>query len=210
MAIPLNIVTDRLSQRMTLEDLVKLFESIIGMSEDGIYVCNKEGRTLLVNEALLTVTNIAAETFYKYSLHELINKKILPDSCAFQTLQTKNKHDMIIKYYDGKKAVITSTPVFDKKGEIFCIVSNVRNITELNNLHEKLKESNRRNVEYRNLLFNKEQLFNKFDSHFVYKSSYMEESAYLAEKFSKNDSPILLLGESGVGKQDIFMKKVRE
>lgn len=116
---------------------------------------------------------------------------------------------MIIDYYHGKKAVLTATPVFDENGDIFCVVSNVRDITELNNLHKKLEQSNRLKTEYEEVLFDHNELFSKFASSLIYKSEAMDEIVSLANKLAKNDSPILLLGESGAGK-DVLARHIHK
>lgn len=200
---------DYLNKRMNPEKIIKLFELIVSTSQDGLYVCDHNGNTLLVNQALLEITNIDAQTFYSYNLEQLIRMGILPKSSAYTTLQTFKKENMIIDYYHGKKAVITSTPVFDEAGEIFCVISNVRDITELNNLHKKLEQSNRLKSEYEELLFDHNELFTKFDSHIIYKSNIMNEIVSMANKLAANDSPILLLGESGVGK-DVLARHIHK
>lgn len=53
-----------LNKRMNPEKVSKLFELIITTSQDGLYVCDHEGNTLLVNDALLEITNIDKETFF--------------------------------------------------------------------------------------------------------------------------------------------------
>lgn len=198
-----------LNKRMNPEKVSKLFELIITTSQDGLYVCDHEGNTLLVNDALLEITNIDKETFFSYNLEELIRIGILPKSCAYKTLQTHQKENMIIDYYHGKKAVLTATPVFDENGDIFCVVSNVRDITELNNLHKKLEQSNRLKTEYEEILFDHNELFSKFASSLIYKSEAMDEIVSLANKLAKNDSPILLLGESGTGK-DVLARHIHK
>lgn len=198
-----------LNKRMNPEKVSKLFELIITTSQDGLYVCDHEGNTLLVNDALLEITNIDKETFFSYNLEELIRIGILPKSCAYKTLQTHQKENMIIDYYHGKKAVLTATPVFDENGDIFCVVSNVRDITELNNLHKKLEQSNRLKTEYEEILFDHNELFSKFASSLIYKSEAMDEIVSLANKLAKNDSPILLLGESGAGK-DVLARHIHK
>ncbi|WP_066300279.1 sigma-54 interaction domain-containing protein [Bacillus sp. FJAT-29937] len=181
--------------------MVKLLESTIAMSQDGIYVCDKNGNTLLINDALIEITNISKEQYYSHTLKELVKKNIIPNTCAYQTLKNKRKYNMVIDYFNGKKAIVSSTPVFDENNEIFCVVSNVRDITELKNLQEKLEEANRRNNEYQRLLYQNEQLL--FDSNLVYQSKKMKNLISLAFRIAKNESPILLLGESGVGKDVI-------
>src|SRR5699024_5971609 len=99
-------------ENLNQENINKLFDSIIKTSQDGLYVCDHQGNTLLVNDALVDLTNISHEMFYSYTLHELIEQAILPKSCAYKTLKTKQKENMIIVYLQGKKAILTSSSVF--------------------------------------------------------------------------------------------------
>lgn len=209
MVINLDITNNFLNKHENSAELFQILKSTINTSKDGIYVCDKEGKTLIVNDALIEMTNIDKNIFYKYELHDLITKNILPNSCAYQTLKTKEKSNMIIDYYGGKKAVLTSTPVFNQTNDIICVVSNVRDITELNNLKYKLEETNKLNIEYLNLLYKNNQLQNDFDSEIVYRSNIMMKIISLAFKFSQIDSPILILGESGVGK-DVLAKYIHK
>ena len=41
------------------------------------------------------------------------------------------------EFKTGKKAMITSTPVFDEAGEVDMVVTNVRDLTEIYRLKER-------------------------------------------------------------------------
>ncbi|WP_286883904.1 sigma-54 interaction domain-containing protein [Aneurinibacillus sp. UBA3580] len=186
-------------QDKSVNEIADLFYSIFNTSQDGLYICDKEGNTLLFNTAFLQISGISEDLLYKYNVFELLERNITPNSCAAVTVRTKTPHNTIIDYYNGKKAILTSTPLFDKNNELECVVSNVRDITELNRLQEELEETRQINSKFQEAL---SKIQNDFQTihQLVYRSKEMHRIVSLATRFAKNDSPILLLGESGVGK----------
>jgi PAS domain S-box-containing protein len=180
-------------------EIFRLLNAIFDTSHDGIYVCDKYGRTLVFNDAFLQISGIPEDLLYKFSVFELLEMNAVPNSCAAVTIKTKKKHNTIIDYYSGKKAILTSTPIFDENNEIECVVSNVRDITELNSLQMELEKTREITTIYREAL---QQLQEEIQSNemLVYRSKVMQNIVSMALRFAKNDAPILLLGESGVGK----------
>jgi PAS domain S-box-containing protein len=180
-------------------EILRLLNAIFDTSHDGIYVCDKYGRTLIFNDAFLKISGIPENLLYKFSVFELLEMNVVPNSCAAVTIKTKKKHNTIIAYYNGKKAILTSTPIFDENNEIECVVSNVRDITELNSLQMELEKTREITTIYQEAL---QQLQKEIQSNeiLVYRSKVMENIVSMALRFAKNDAPILLLGESGVGK----------
>jgi len=165
---------------------------------DSTYVIRKEIHFYLI-QLFLQISGISEDLLYKYNVFELLERNITPNSCAAVTVRTKTPHNTIIDYYNGKKAILTSTPLFDKNNELECVVSNVRDITELNRLQEELEETRQINSKFQEAL---SKIQNDFQTihQLVYRSKEMHRIVSLATRFAKNDSPILLLGESGVGK----------
>jgi transcriptional regulator with PAS, ATPase and Fis domain len=58
-------------------------------------------------------------------------------------------HDII---KTGKRVLITGNPIFDEKGEIDRVVTNVRDITELNKLKQELENKEKQAARYQNEL----------------------------------------------------------
>jgi transcriptional regulator with PAS, ATPase and Fis domain len=101
---------------------------------------------------------------------------------------------------NGKKLLVTGTPVFDMaKMEIKLVVTNVRDITELielkDKLHETTLEANRYLAE-----LDKIKTLQQQQTKFATKNKRMIEILETAIKASQFDSNILITGESGVGK----------
>jgi PAS domain S-box-containing protein len=128
-------------------------DSIIGVqrfidtSYDGIFVANGQGKVLAVNQAFLHISGLKNEDVVAKNLDELIEFGLIPASCSLQAVQDRGKVSGSIKFPQGREAVISCMPLVDKQGNIIRILSNVRDITELNILHEKLKQATKFGLE---------------------------------------------------------------
>ncbi len=191
-----------------VNEFVSLLGSIFNTSHDGLYVCDQHGYPLLYNDALLKISGTPEEQLKSFSIWQQEDMNILPNSAATVSLQQKRVHSTICNYPNGKKALVTSTPCFDSVQEIRFIVSNVRDVTEINQLQQQLGETQKDNLKYQKEL---EKIQNELVSNkqLIYKSKKMHQILSLASRIAKNDSPILLLGESGVGK-DVMANYIHE
>lgn len=178
-------------------------EAILESSYDELFVVSADGTALRIN-------NQAAERFYGMKASELIgrNVKDLEREGIFypcttdEVLRTKARYNTIQHTITGKVLMVTANPVLDENGNVVKVVSNSRDITELNELRQKLEQSERLNRQYQSeikRLKNKENLLKDI----VASSRDMHKNIDLAEKVAGVDSTVLILGESGVGKDVI-------
>lgn len=187
--------TTKFFQTQSINKTVSLLKNILIASNDGLCVCDLNGYILLYNEAYLQITGISADLLNKYNAFQLVKLNLVPNGAAAVALQTESTYSTIIDYHNGKKSVVTATPFLQSKQELSFVVSNVRDITKMNHLQTELEETRQINSVYRKKL---EQIEN--DQQLVYRSKSMSDIVSLATRFSKNDAPLLLLGETGVGK----------
>jgi transcriptional regulator with PAS, ATPase and Fis domain len=103
------------------------------------------------------------------------------------------------KIKSDKHLLVTGTPIFDDEEKIALVVTNVRDITLLNDVRDQLEESRRLSSRYYQSLLELE----KFQHHLqdlVVKSSSMIQTVRRAIKVAAVEASVLLHGESGVGK----------
>ncbi|MGD9948211.1 MAG: sigma 54-interacting transcriptional regulator [Desulfobulbus sp.] len=182
-------------------ELSKELNAIIDSSFDGIFVTDGESRTLRVNRAYERISGIKSQEVVGKTMANLVEEGFYNESATLKVLQEKRAVTIvqhIIK--TGKTIVVTGNPVFDDAGQIFRVVTNVRDVTELNQLQEKLKTMEQLQTRYEMEL---QQLRGNAEDQrkFVIKSKKMKEIYGLALKLSKVDSTILIQGDSGVGKE---------
>ncbi|MBW1963266.1 MAG: sigma 54-interacting transcriptional regulator, partial [Deltaproteobacteria bacterium] len=114
-------------------------------------------------------------------------------------LKKKSKVDMIQQTRNGLKLMITAKPIFDEKGRLFRVVVTERDITEIEKLHQELKEQTAIRDQFRTHML--EMQMAKLESRRVIaRSPCFVNTLKQAMKLSKVDSTVLIEGESGTGK----------
>lgn len=176
-----------------------LLRTLIDSSFDGITVTSPEGRTIYYNKAFLRMSGVTARQMDSYSIYEIVKQGWLTKSAAIDVIRRKKTATVTARYHTGVEALITAVPVLDESGELRFVIGNVRDITELNRLKQELDDSEAMTDRYLATL-KEVQLRNSGDGGIVYRSDAMEKIVALAQKYSEVDTPVLILGESGVGK----------
>lgn len=178
------------------QDFIKILES----SYDGIYITDGGANTLYVNEAYENMTGIKREELIGYNMKDLIKNKLYDSSGSLLVLQTKDKVSLRQKVVKSNKEIlITSTPVF-REEEIIYIVTNVRDISDLSSLQKRLKKFEILSKEYEEALkIMKDQMYGLINSNDI-RSENMIRLTEKILKLAKIDVPLMLGGETGVGK----------
>ncbi|MGO9568200.1 MAG: sigma 54-interacting transcriptional regulator [Desulfomonilaceae bacterium] len=181
--------------RLMSEELNAIIES----SFDGIYVTDGQARTLRVNTAYERITGIKREEGLGRTMGELVENGFYNESVTLCVLETRKPQSILQLIKTGKTVMVTGTPFFDKDGHIVLVVTNVRDVTELNLLQQKLENMHKLQLEAKIEL---EQLKETVKGHILIssRSKRMQEILQLALRLSQVDSTVLIEGESGVGK----------
>ncbi len=177
-------------------------EAIIESSYDGIYVTDGQARTIRVNSAYERITGIKKEEVLGRTMHELVEDGFFNESATIRVLETRLPTSLVQRIKTGKTVMVTGNPFFDKHQNIHLVVTNVRDVSELNRLQQKLetleKQRNEAQVEARQL---RETLRGRGET--VLRSKKMQELHKTALRLSQVESTVLIQGESGVGKEII-------
>lgn len=189
-------------------ELSAIFEN----SYDGIYITDPEGKTLKTNTAIERITGIPKEYYIGKTVDELMKRGILQTSVTHEVLKKKRRVTINQLNYTGKDTLMTGNPVFNEEGEIEKIVTNIRDLTELNELHRELKKAKDLNKKYEREL-KKLQSLTFTHEDLVIVSEKMKEIFHVIERIANVDATVLILGETGVGKDviagEIFHKSER-
>jgi len=174
-------------------------QRFIDTSYDGIFVADGQGKVLAVNQAFVHISGINSEEVVGESLENLIGRGLIPATCSLQAVQERGEVSGSIKFPHGREAVISCTPLADKRGNIIRILSNVRDITELNALHEKLKNVTRLATKCDPKLKAVDTVCMGSDWNLI-RSEVMLDLHELIIRVANTDSQMLITGESGIGK----------
>jgi PAS domain S-box-containing protein len=181
--IPHKKMLERLEEAKAAGDEL---DAIIESSYDGIYITDANGITLKTNNAIERLTGIPKEYFIGKDLRYLEERGIVEKSVTFEVIKQKKPVTAIQENRLGKVILITGSPVFDEHGEVVRVITNLRDISELNRLREELTRLRK---------------FHAGDDSVVVESNAMKRVMELAGRVADTDTTVLLLGESGVGKE---------
>lgn len=194
----LKISPDGLESSSYLNQQLK---TIFKASHDGIWVCDGQGKVIDINEASEKLNGIQAKRIIGKNVTDLVNEGLFDRSVTLEVLETKRQVSVIQKIKRTKKILLaTGTPAFDDEGNIFLVVINERDMTQLNTIQKQLEQSRMVTEKYKNKLAELSLLELK-DQEIVAEDKKMRQVLYLALKLAHlSASDILILGESGTGK----------
>lgn len=180
----------------SLFDAFTILESL----HDGIYLTDNEGKTLFVNSSYERMTGLEKEDVIGKNVVELEGQGMFSPITNPSVVKTGKSMTTIQTNKLGHKVVVTGYPVRSLDGsKIFGAITFVRDITIL----EQLKQE----VEYQRTLIQRyrevEHLRGQQDRQVIIKSDIMARVIERAAKLAHVDTPVIIAGETGVGKEVI-------
>lgn len=182
-----------------------IFKRIVESSYDGIYVTDGEANTIFVNQAYEDLTGLSIEYVRGKNMKQLVKEGIFDQSGSLQVIAKKEKVTINQKLKSGKEIFVTSSPVFDEKGNVVYVVTNVRDMRELERLEQRFLRTKQLADQYKLEL----DMLKEKEKEPLSKNRDMINTIKLIEITAKFDTSILLEGETGTGKTH-FAKLIHE
>ncbi len=189
-------------QLASVQQLNLELDTIIESSYDGVMITNQDGKGIRINQSLARLTGLDATHFEGKFIDDLFESGIFQyESITVKALREGRTVTSVQKIRTtGKEVLVTGNPIFDTEGKVYRVVTNVRDISELHHLKEELRESELLATRYQTELsqlilerLNKDKI--------IVQSPSMVKLFDLAMRAARTDVTVLLLGESGVGKE---------
>lgn len=178
----------------TIQDLQTIFDN----SYDVLYVSDGSGNTIRASSACEKLWGKKPEELIGRSVFELEKEGIFNPSATKMALEQGKKIQTIQNTKTGHRLIVTSTPIRDSDGNIIRVVNASRDITEIHELEEEIKEMKMMIEGYQKQLSN--QILVKNQNKLIYYSKAMKDIVSTLATIASVDSTILITGESGVGK----------
>ncbi|WP_107586910.1 sigma-54 interaction domain-containing protein [Clostridioides difficile] len=182
---------------------LEFYQKILEASHDEICVSDDKGIIIYCNKAF--------EENYGLKKEDILGKNVsfLEDS-GYSTkspipivLKTKTKFSLEQDTQTGKKLIITATPIFDENGNLEFTVENCRDITELNNIKNKLEDTKKQVKKYKSEVETLYRTALRIEDTVIMDGIVMRPIINTVNHVSKTDVSVLLLGESGTGKSSL-------
>jgi PAS domain S-box-containing protein/TyrR family helix-turn-helix protein len=174
-------------------------DAIVDSSYDGLWICDREGKVIRINKASERLSEVNAGEVIGRNVRDLVAEGLFDKSVTLEVLKRKTSVTMIQRIKGGKTILVTGNPIFDENGDITFIMTNERDISELENLRMQLQESQALAKGYFSKLSELELKGVDFST-IIFRSEEMQKIIKMAMKLAQVDSTVILLGESGVGK----------
>lgn len=176
-------------------DLEEEYNMVLESSHDVIHIYDSNGTTLRISKACERIEGIKREEIIGSSMEYLMQKSIYSRLAVKDVIKTRKPVTILQKTKNNKENLATGVPVF-KNGELFRVIVNSRDITELSTLKNKLLETERKlDAELKWLRTKQIE-----EPDIAVADSKMREVFQLAARISQVDSTVLIQGETGVGK----------
>jgi PAS domain S-box-containing protein len=176
-----------------------IYNEMFNKLEDGIYITDGEGKTLYVNDSFLNLSGLTRDALIGETVYELRYDGVLPNSCCAKVIETGEPVSTINNYYKGQKCLVSGSPIYDEKGEFIRTIAVIRDVSELDMLMKRIAKEDTLSMAFKKKM---DTLDDKIKNRNVVVSNNKKmKSLYeKAERLAHVDSTVLILGETGVGK----------
>ena len=176
-------------------------EALIESSYDGIFVTNSKGVVIRCNAAYDRITGVSSSEFIGKNLLELEKEGHISESVTLKVLKSRKTETITQRIGDGKEVLATGNPIFNYKGEVIMVLTNIRDMTDLNKMSHELNQSKEIISEYKKRL-QERQRASRPDNMLIF-SSAMKDVYQTVMRVSGTNATVFLHGETGVGKEII-------
>lgn len=180
------------------------FREVSDKLYDAIHITDGEGKIIFVNEAYARTTGIFPEEILgKYVKDVEASGEKYRGAVTPKVIEQKKRVSGITHFYPLDKEILsTGSPVFDSKGKLKYVVTNVRDISGLEDMKQKLDrmtEKAKKDKEELEYLRRNQVDGESIASH----NEEMKATLEMARIVAETDVTVLITGESGAGKEKI-------
>jgi PAS domain S-box-containing protein len=176
-----------------------LYNEMLNKLQDGIYITDERGTTIYANDAFLNLSGLTRDQIIGNTVYDLRKSNILPNSCCAKVIETLAPVSTINHYYKGQRCLVSGSPIFDEKGNLAKTIAVIRDVTELDMLMKTIAKEQNLFIQG-DYKLDTEELQDPED---IINNVKMKNIYEKAKKIAKVDSTVLILGETGVGKDFI-------
>ena len=168
-------------------------------SHDGIMVSDGMGNVIRLNAALEKLIGVKRRDILGRNVADLVQEGVYESSAILQVIETGKTATVVIDH-NGRQLLITGSPVYNANSAMTAVVANIRDMSELNDLRQKLEQQQMIAEKYSKELAHIARQQSAQTS-FVACSREMKTILATIHSISEVDSTVLISGESCTGKE---------
>lgn len=179
----------------------EIWMEVLDYTSDGILITDATGRILTCNQAWISLCSTLPRTDTIGShVYTFERNWGMSNTAASAVLKNKKESVEIMKCPNGKTILSAGKPVFDETGVLRYVIVNVKDLSEVLQLRQKLHSTEEVKAKYLHWI---QQRVKLQDSQPIVASRQMEAVYKKCMTLSGVDVTVLILGESGTGKEVI-------
>ena len=179
---------------------VKELNTIIQSTYDGLYITDGQGITTRVNPAWERITGLKPGDVLGKNTADLEKEGYVSRFVTPRILKEKTPVSLQAKTYNNRDVLVSGNPVFDDQGDISMVVTTVRDLTEIRSLSRQLQQARELTARYQEKLDRLKRQISR-EEEIVAESMEMQKALELAMHVAPVSTPVLITGETGVGKE---------
>ncbi|OLU32762.1 hypothetical protein BVH03_06635 [Pseudomonas sp. PA15(2017)] len=177
------------------------FRELLDALHDGVYITDADGITLKVNGAYERLTGLRSEDVVGQHMQALVEQGVISQSVSLRVLKEGRALSLMQSVSQGKRLLVSGTPILDAAGHVRYVVSTVRDMTELLRIkHERDELQQLKQLRNSTAKLHAGQRDDLLDASPVANLPASGRLFAQARQVAASDVKVLLQGETGVGK----------
>lgn len=187
--------------------LQEYLDQFLDAFKEGICISDVDGTIIHLNKRHGEITGIAREQMIGRSAMEFVHKGVLNVVLNPEVIKSGKPVTRVQSVSNGRQVILEGNPVFDRQGKVVLCITFIRDVTMLAELREQLTVQ-------KELLDAFQQLSNVGEDQAlsrktpkIFTSNAMLKLYGEVNTIAETDATVLLLGETGVGK-DVIARRI--
>ncbi len=177
---------------------------ILDALQDGVFITDIHGEALHVNRMYEQITGLKGSDILGQNIRTLVSNGTFDKVVNPEVIETRSPQTHVQQLKNGKRIILSGVPVLDSEGEVCLVVAFVRDITMISRMNEQMDDQTKLiNQFHDQMLLISQKGLREEDK--VFSSAPIIKVKKFLEKVASTDATILILGQTGVGK-DVFAK----
>ena len=187
----------------TIEMLTHYLQDLCDTFKDAICVTDAEGICVLVNKRHADLTGIKKEDILGKRVQDLVHLGLFDTVINSSIVASGEPISQVQKLSNGHTLHLDGRPIKDAQGNVLFVVTSLRDITTLTALRSELATQKELLETLQNNAFDQSEL----KAPLIMQSKSMQRLCAEALAIAETDVTVLLLGETGVGK-DVVARRI--